>query len=150
MQQNSNSSVENGHIIDKNNFSEHFFDVRRFKPQKGQVMAKFSAIAVFGEGPEKRDIINLLKKNKAESAAAVMRKIHCAAEPDCYRVCREICEDLLSGMTEEEVEKKEHEFLLESFFYTKKENVPKDKHWSMIEIIRFDRENNTFLSEYDI
>lgn len=137
-------------VIDKNNFHEHFFDVRRFKPQKGQVMAKFSAIAVFGSGQEKRDVINLLKKNKAESAVAVMRKIHCAAEPDCYRVCREICEDLLKGMSEKEVEEKEYEFLLESFYYTKKENIPNDQYWSTIDLVRFDRENNTFLSDIDI
>lgn len=132
-------------VIDETNFKDYFFDVRKFGPKPGQVMAKFSAIAIFADGPAKRDVIKILKKDKAEAAAMVMRKIHCAREPDNYKICREICEDLLSGMTEEQVSKKEHEFVLEAFYYVEKKYVPKhDPHWEVIEISKYDPETKTF------
>ena len=138
-------------IIDDSNFHKYFFDVRKNGPKAGQVMAKFSAVAVFGDGPEKRDIINLLKKDKAFQATMVMNKIHCARVPDCYRICREICEDLLSGMSDDEVGAKEYEFVIESMFYTKKEYVPKnDPHWELLTTLKFDPETNTFKSNIEI
>jgi len=137
--------------INNKNFSQYFFDVRKNGPKEGQVMAKFSAVAIFAEGPEKRDIIKILKKDKAQAAAMVMRKIHCAKEPDCYRICREICEDLISGMSDDDVVKKEHEFTIEAFYYTKKEYVPKgDPHWETIDIIKYDPESKTFKSNIEI
>ena len=135
-------------VIDHTNFNNYFFDVRKCKPKKGQILAKFCAIAAFGDGPEKRDIIKVLRRDKAEAAAMVMRKIHCCREPDCYRICREICEDLISGMTEDDVAKKEYEFVIESFYYTNREYIPKnDPHWETIEIMKYDPETNTFKSE---
>lgn len=132
-------------------FLEEFFDVRRHKPQQGQVMAKFQAVAEFVDGREKRDIIGLLKIDKAKQAAMVMRKIHLAREPDCYRVLREMCEDMLMGMSDEEVEKKAYEFVLEAFFYTKRENIPEDDpRWSTIQILEWDEENKTFKSHVKI
>lgn len=137
--------------INNKNFSQYFFDVRKHGPKEGQVMAKFSAVAIFSEGPEKRDIIKILKKDKAQAAAMVMRKIHCAREPDCYRICREICEDLMSGMSDDDVAKKEHEFVIEAFYYTKKEYIPKgDPHWETIDIIKYDPESKTFKSNIEI
>ena len=139
--------MEDEIVIDSSNFKDYFFDVRKFGPKHGQVMAKFRAIAIFAEGEEKRDLIKILKRDKAEAAAMVMQKIHCAATPDCYRVCREICEDLLSGMTDQEVEKKEHEYFLEAFYYTKKEYIPKDDpHWETIDVLRYDQDDKTFKS----
>lgn len=139
------TEIEENVVINSSNFAEHFFDVRRFGPKPGQIMAKFSAVALFGDGPEKKHVIQLLKTDKVKQASMVMRKIHCAKEPDCYRLCREICEDLLAGMTEDEVAKKDYEFVLEAFYYTKRENVPKnDKHWETIQLIKFDAEANTF------
>jgi hypothetical protein len=132
-------------VIDNSNFSQYFFDVRKFGPKQGQIMAKFSAVAIFGDGPEKRDIIRVLRRDKAEAAVMVMKKIHCAREPDCYRICREICEDLISGMSEDVVAKKEHEFVIEAFYYTNREYVPKgDPHWETIDIIKYDPDNKTF------
>lgn len=140
-------------VIDSSNFSEYFFDVRRNRPKPGQIMAKFSAVAVFGPGPEKQDLIKVLRRDKAKAAALVMRKIHNAREPDCYRVCAEMCEDLLSGMTDEEVENKEYEFVLEAFYYTQREHVPKnDRHWETIELlnaVEFDEETKTFKVKID-
>lgn len=136
---------EDGIVIDHTNFAQYFHDVRRFGPQPGQIMAKFSAVALFGDGPEKRDLIKVLRKDKAAAAAMVMRKIHCAREPDCYRVCREMCEDMIGGMTDDEVAKKDYEFVLEAFYYTKREYVPKhDPHWETIEVMKYDPETKTF------
>lgn len=138
-------------VIDNSNFSQYFSDVRRFGPKQGQIMAKFSAVAIFGDGPEKRDVIKVLKKDKAQAAAMVMRKIHCVREPDCYRVCREICEDLISGMSEDDVAKKEYEFVIEAFYYTNREYIPKgDPHWETIDIIKYDPENKVFKADIDL
>jgi hypothetical protein len=108
-------------------------------------MAKFSAVALLGDGPQKRDLIKILKTDKAKAAAQVMQKIHCAREPDCYRVCREMCEDMLSGMTDDEISKKDYEFVLEACYYTKREYVPQnDPHWETIDVIKYDPETKTF------
>lgn len=132
-------------VIDKSNFKDYFFDVRMHGPRPGQIMAKFSAYALFGDGPDKRDLIKVLKTDKAKAAAMVMRKIHCAREPDCYVVCRQICDDLLSGMSEDDVAKKDYEFVLESFYYTNREYVPKnDPHWTTIDLVNYDNETKTF------
>lgn len=136
-------------VIDETNFGEHFHDVRFNRPKPGQVLARFSAVADFVDGPQKRDVIDLLKRDKAFQATAVMRKLHHAKEPDCYRVCREICEDLMT-MSEEEVEKKPYPFILEMFFYTKKELVPKNKHWETIQLLEFDKDSNTYKSRIEL
>ena len=67
-------------VIDEKNFEEYFFDVRRHKPRKGQVMAKFSAIAELIDGQMKEHIVYLLKAmpNGAESAVKVIHKLGCA------------------------------------------------------------------------
>lgn len=131
--------------IDERNFHEYFFDVRRNRPKEGQILAKFTAIAEFVDGPHKRDVIKLLKMDKAKQASAVMQKIHHAKEPDCYRVCREMCEDLVSGLTDEEVASKPYEFVLEAFYYTQREHIPKDDpHWSTIQLLEYDQESNGF------
>jgi hypothetical protein len=134
--------------INSENFSEYFFDVRKVRPKPGQVLAKFSAAAFFGDGQEKRDLIKILRKDKAQAAAMVMRKIHCARSPDCYRVCREMCEDMIAGMSDDEVARKDYEFVLEAFYYTEKGNVPiGDPHWETLDLIKFDPETNTFKAE---
>lgn len=138
-------------VIDQNNFNDYFFDVRKFGPKQGQILAKFSAVAIFGDGPEKRDLIKVLKRDKAEAAAMVMKKIHCCREPDCYKICREICEDLISGMSEDDVAKKEHEFIIEAFYYANREYVPKnDAHWETIDLIKYDPETKTFKSNIEL
>ncbi len=126
-------------VIDQNNFEQYFFDIRRHKPQKGQVMAKYTAIAEFVDGLMKKNIIDLLHKNKAEAAVAVMRKLGCATEKDSIRIVRELCDDLVAGMTPEEVEKKVYKYTLESFYYTQKDYVPlDDPHWSLINVKNLD------------
>jgi hypothetical protein len=102
-------------IIDENNFEQYFFDVRRHKPQKGQIMVKYTAIAEFVDGLMKKNIIDLLHKNKAEAAVSVMRNLGCATEKESIRIVREVCDDLVYGMTKEDVEKKIYKYTLESF-----------------------------------
>ena len=43
-------------IIDENNFEQYFFDVRRHKPQKGQIMVKYTAIAEFIDTNERGEL----------------------------------------------------------------------------------------------
>lgn len=132
-------------VIDENNFNQYFRDCRTSRPQRGDVMARYSAIAEFIDGRMKQDIIDLLMNNeKAYAATQVMKKLGCATEFDSIRICKEVAEDLSSGMTPEEVEKKVYEYNLESFYYTKKEYVPVDNpHWTIISIANLD----TFLDK---
>lgn len=143
--------MENELVIDNSNFADYFFNVRDNRPQKGQVLAKFTAVAVFGEGREKTDIINLLVQDKATQAAAVMQKIHSARVPDNYRLCAEIAEDLLVGLTVEHVQKKEYEFVLEALYYTQREYVPKgDPHWETIQLLEYDQETGEYRARIEI
>jgi hypothetical protein len=136
--------------IDPVVFNEHFRFAPQNKPQAGQILAKYTAVAEFIEGREKMDIIGLLKKDKAFQAAQVMKKIFLAKEPDCYRVLREMCEDLMV-MSDEEVEKKPYQFILETFFYTEKQYVPTtDPHWETINLMKYDPETKQYLSTIEV
>jgi hypothetical protein len=138
-------------VIDSENFEQYFFDARKHRPEKGQIMAKYIAVAEFVEGQGKRDIMYLLKQDKAYQATQVMKKIHGAVDPDCYRVCREIAEDFMNGKTNEEVEKKSYKFITEYFFYTKREYVPKnDPHWETIQVVDYDQDTGEFKSTIEI
>lgn len=132
-------------IIDEKNFHEYFHDIRKYRPEAGQVLARFRAVAVFGYGPHKMDVIKLLQINKAKQAVAVMQNIHLARTPDCYRICREMCEDLLSGMSDEGVARKEHEYVIESMYYVRSEYVPKnDPHWELVQVLEYNEETKDF------
>lgn len=138
-------------VIDASNFDQYFFDARKNRPKKGQVLAKFTAFAVFGSGQQKRDIIQLVKTDKIYQASQVMQRIHMARVPECYRLLREICEDLYNGMTDEQVENKEYEFVIESIFYTNKQYVPKgDPHWETLSVLEFDQESGKFKCNIEI
>lgn len=127
-------------VIDESNFGSHFRDCRMNRPERGDIIARYTAIADFVEGRMKKDVIDLLSNyDKALAATQVMRKLGCAAERDAIRVCREICEDLSVGLDPGEVEMKPYRYRLEMFFYAKKESVPKDDpHWSIISIANLD------------
>jgi hypothetical protein len=87
----------------------------------------------------KKNIIDLLHKNKAEAAVSVMRNLGCATEKESIRIVREVCDDLVYGMTKEDVEKKIYKYTLESFYYTQKENFPlNDPHWVLINVKNMD------------
>ena len=47
-------------VIDESNFTEYFKDCRIHRPERGDVMAKYTAIAEFVDGAMKKDVIHLL------------------------------------------------------------------------------------------
>jgi hypothetical protein len=124
--------------IDESNFSQYFRDVRTGVMERGDIIAQYAASAELVDGLEKRQIVSLLKdtENKMEATAQVMRKLLFASEIDAYRVPRMMAEDMLSGMSEDEVVSKPYKYTLEMFFYSKPEHVPKDDpHWSVISVL---------------
>ncbi len=125
-------------IINEENFNQYFKDVRQNKPEKDDIIAKYSAMAEFIDGGEKRQIISLLMttEDKMEATAQIMRKLLFASERDSLKVPRIMAEDLISGMSTEEVAEKPYKYKVEIFYYTKKEHLPlDDPHWSSISII---------------
>lgn len=127
--------------INSENFSKYFKDVRRNKPEREEVIAKYSAIAEFVDGGEKRQIISLLTdtEDKMEATVQIMRKLLFASEIDSYQIPRKMADDLLSGMNTEDVAKKPYKYTLEMFFYTRPENIPKDDpHWCCISVLNLD------------
>ena len=104
--------MSNEIVIDEANFSQYFRDCRMNRPERGDIMAKYTAIAEFIDGRMKKDVIDLLMNHeKAYAATQVLRKLGCATEFDSIRICKEIAEDLASGFTPEEVENKVYEHL---------------------------------------
>jgi hypothetical protein len=126
--------------INESNFHEYFRDTRVSKLEKGDVIAKYSAVAEFVDGNEKRQIISLLTgtENKMEATVQVMRKLLYASEADAIKVPKQMAEDLLGGMSEEECAKKPYKYILEMFYYTKPDYVPKDPHWTCISLLNAD------------
>jgi hypothetical protein len=133
--------------ITAENFDSYFFDVRKNGPKKGQVMAKFSAVAeLVDEGRLKRDVIDLLLNHPrgGEAASKVMRKLGGAIERDSYKIPREMAEDLALGLTVDEVAAKPYRFVIEHFFYTQKEFVPvDDPHWELIPVLNYVERDET-------
>lgn len=128
-------------VIDDSNFDQYFFDIRRNKPQPGQVMACYTGIAELinaaPDGREKENLVDLLMQtNKAEASAQVMRKLFFASESDALRVPIQIIEDLLSGMNKEQVLEKAYKYTLNMYFYVKPEHIPfDDPHWSSVNLM---------------
>jgi len=126
-------------VINEDNFTEYFHDVRTSKPQAGQVMARYAAVADFIDGRLKRDVMEILMHHDARSLPKVMRKMGCAVEKDAYHVLLEIAQDMLNGMGVEDVAKKPYRYTMEVFFYTRRECVPTDDpHWSIITLLNLD------------
>lgn len=126
--------------ITPENFDVYFKDVRKNKPEKGQVMAKYMAVADLIDGRLKRDLIDLLLYHKkgSEAGPQVLRKLGGASDRDSLRIMREMAADLVDGMTEDQVAEKPYKFILEHFFYVDRKFVPTDDpHWSVIEILNF-------------
>lgn len=135
-------------VIDETNFNEYFKDVRRYPiPEKGDVMVVYRAVAYLEESFPKTNLVDLLlDTEKARPAVQVMSKIFCACEADSIAVPKAITEDLLSGMSREEVIKKPYKYTFEMFFYTKKEYVPDDGHWDIITLMPSSGDSNIKLS----
>jgi len=139
--------------IDDKNFDQYFRDVRTSQMSRDDIIAQYTAVAELVDGLEKRQLISLLRdtEDKMEATAQVMRRLLFASELDSYRVPRMMAEDLLSGMSEDEVSFKPYKYTLEMFFYAKAEHVPKDDpHWSVISVLNsgefFDRKDGLEIS----
>lgn len=123
--------------LTENNFTEHFFDVRRQGPRKGQVMARFSAMADLVDDWVKCNMVTLLLKQKkgSESVCKIMANMIGATEKDSIRIPLEMATDLANGMTTQQVLEKPYRFKLEQYYWTTKECVPDNVHWSVIDIL---------------
>lgn len=127
--------------MDKEWFEKNFFDIRRNKPQKGQCLAQFRAVADFVDGWVKQNVIDLLRNHKAgaESAMKVMRNMCCCTEVDSIKIPLEMSKDLIGGMTPEQVAEKDYRMVVEYHYWTAPENVPMDDpHWTIISVINTD------------
>lgn len=124
-------------IIDENNFSDYFFDVRYNQPKEGQCLARFRAKAEFVDGQLKRDVVHVLLSmaKGGDGAYKVMRKLAGASEQDAIRIPLEMGQDLATGMTVDEVCNKPYEYDCEFFFYADPLNVPLDNHWEIIKLL---------------
>lgn len=127
-------------VITEENFDQYFFDVRRHEPQRGQVMACYTAKAEFLDGMEKRNIMSMLQGDgKIEAVMQIMRKLLHANEKDSIRIPREMSEDLLAGMSHDDLAKKKYSYTVEVYFYTQQEYIPRDDpHWSCVSLINLD------------
>ncbi len=126
-------------VITDDNFEEYFFDVRKNSPQKGQIMACYTACADFVDTNYKRHMIGLLKMDKAVPATKLMKNFHGATELGSIQISLEMAEDLYSGMSDDEVAAKAYPLVVEYFFYTMKEYIPvDDPHWSSISLRNLD------------
>lgn len=124
-------------VIDHNNFSDYFSDVKFHGPKPGEVMARYVAKAELVAGEEKGYLIDLLITNPkgAEMGVQMTQNLFGATESDAIRVCKRIAEDLILGLSKEEVMEKPYDYTLEKFYWTKGEYVPKDDpHWQVIKI----------------
>jgi hypothetical protein len=123
-------------VIDESNFSQYFRPVSKSKPQKDDIIATYRAKAKFVEGDVKKNVIGLLQIDEnVNSAVKVMQKLAGAPYAEAIRVLKEISQDYLSGMSFEEIEKKEYDYVVEFYYYCKREYIPKDDpHWSTISI----------------
>ena len=74
-------------IITAENFEQYFKDVRRCKPERGEIMVCYAHAAELVKANEKRHMIHLLKlPGKMEAATQVMRKLLFSCEVDAFRV----------------------------------------------------------------
>jgi hypothetical protein len=133
--------------ITESNFAEYFFDVRKQpKPRKGQVMACWRAKADFVNGWVKKNVLELLATNAtgAVSAHKVLRNMVGALEKDSILVAKEMTQDLLNGLSEDEILEKPYRFTIEQFYWTEPQYIPKDDpHWSTINMVDLTEQENS-------
>lgn len=138
-------------VIDETNFDQYFLDVRKEKPQKGQVMACYTAMAELVDERLKSDLVYLLSQtNKVRQCVLLLKKLVWADEKDAIRVCREIAEDVNGGLTMKEIAEKSYKFLMRAHYYVKPEYIPKDDpHWSYSELIDLTQKTEQ-IGEYEL
>jgi len=126
--------------ITEENFNEYFRDVRNNAPEKGDVIACYRAVAYFVDDAPKRNVIDLLRNtDKVLPAIQLMRKCFGAREADAYRVLREMTEDMLNGMSRDDIAEKEYKYTIEMCYYVRPEHIPQDDpHWSVISMLNLE------------
>lgn len=136
-------------IIDDTNFDQYFKDVLTNRPQPGDIMACYKAIAELRNGDLKEQIVEslFLENIGPKKAVTLMTKLGKAPRQEAIKVVKNIFMDLYNGMSKNMVIAKTYEYLFEIFYYTKEEYVPKnDKHWQIIKIQNLDE----YFSKKDI
>jgi len=119
---------------------EHFFEVKNNSPKKGQVMARYSAMAELVAGDDKLELIKIIKTSDFPlSIAQFVKQVLHSDELDSYRLPQRISEDLLSGMTEEEVMEKPYRYKIELFYYVEPQYIPDDPHWNTVALLNLDK-----------
>ena len=134
-------------IIDETNFDQYFFDVRKNKPKKGQILAKYTAMATLERCNEKENLLDLLTKtDKVMPATQVMRKLLFACEEDSFKILKEMAKDYLETKDRDFVLDKPYKYKMEIFYYTLPEHFPKDDpHWTSVSILNL----NEFVEKED-
>jgi hypothetical protein len=128
-------------IINETNFTDYFFAVNNHKPQRGQVIARYAAVAMFVDGELKRNIVSLLAGEDfgGQASVQILRKMAGATDKSSRHLAIEMCEDLLAGMSIDEVCQKEYKYDVEFFWYTERKYIPADDpHWSCLQIQNLD------------
>lgn len=126
-------------IIDESNFSDYFKDVSvKKKPDKDEIIACYTTRAKLCAGDIKKDVI-LSIENNVYSSIKILQKIAKSRYEDAVSLIKEMLSDKLSGMSDDDIENKEYEYVAEFFYYTKKEYVPiDDPRWSTLKIHNVD------------
>ena len=62
--------------ITSKNFNEYFFNVRHHNPKLGQVIGRYRAVCLLGDGDEKKFLVKLLQRpDSARSIVNMMIKV---------------------------------------------------------------------------
>lgn len=134
-------------VITEDNFAKYFFPAKEdYKPQRGQVLARWRAKADFVDGWVKRNVIELLCVSKAgaDTAYKVMTKLVSATEREAVRVLREMAEDLAAGAGLDAVAEKPYRFTVEQMYWTEKQYVPDDPHWEVVNVLDLTTKDHPF------
>lgn len=129
-------------IIDDTNFNQYFRDVLTNRPQPGDVMASYKAVAELRDGELKEQIVEslFLENIGPKKAVTLMTKLGKAPRQEAIKLVKKIFMDLYNGMSKPMVISKTYEYLFEIFYYTKEEYVPRDdKHWEIVKIQNLDQ-----------
>lgn len=125
------------------NIWENFKDVKlERRPEKDDILVRYTAIAELVDGEDKKELINLIfSDGRMMSAINFMRNLFCAIEEDSYRVPKEIIKDYSEKkMSVEEILEKPYRYQMEKLFFTKDKFFPKDDpHWQRINLISLEK-----------
>ena len=115
-------------------YPEDFRDAKRLRPLKGQVFARFKALAYLGDGPLKRMVLNFLRQeNGAQAAISVFSKDAHSSTTESVKLIKEILLDITSGKSEDEIAEKPYEFITDRIFWVYRDKVPvNDPRWETI------------------